>query len=125
KKGKPFDPRHYPWDVPAHVAAPAARGTATDVGAPRSAAQQAAGHIPEAEPAQPVVTAACPVTVAEEVPPEERLAERLAERVDRPPRPRASGTGSHGCQDATPRSCAPRGQSTELQKNVRQHGVGA
>src|SRR5262249_4909027 len=67
KTGQPFDPQHYPWDAPAHVAATAACGAATDVGSSRGDMKQAAGHTPEAEPAQPVVTAACPVTVAQGV----------------------------------------------------------
>jgi transposase len=56
KTGKPFDPHHYPWQAPAHVAAEA----------PDRAAQgQAAGHKPDTGPARSVVTAACANSVGE------------------------------------------------------------
>jgi hypothetical protein len=50
KTGRPFNPDHYPWQAPAH---------AEDTALPIAAADQAAGHTPETEPALPVVTAAC------------------------------------------------------------------
>ncbi len=50
KTGQPFDPQHYPWEKPTHV-------PASDI--PMSQNEQAAGHNPETEPEQPVVTAAC------------------------------------------------------------------
>ena len=71
KSGKPFDPQHYPWDKPNHVA-----GVPSDNQLSLEAAsvptsdnalsvnEQAAGHKPEAEPAKKVVTAACVPTVA-------------------------------------------------------------
>jgi transposase len=61
KSGKPFDPSHYHWDKPNHVATTdnamsITEGPQTDI--PMSANNQAAGHKPEAEPARKVVTAA-------------------------------------------------------------------
>jgi hypothetical protein len=47
--GKLFDPEHYPWERPAHV-------PGSDVSMSQS--EPAAGHNPESEPDQPVVTAA-------------------------------------------------------------------
>ena len=71
KSGKPFDPQHYPWQTPNHVAAESsdnplslepesapASDNATSVN------EQAAGHKHSAEPAQKVVTATCVPTVA-------------------------------------------------------------
>ena len=55
KSGRPFDPNHYPWQTPAHVAVEPA-GSDSDHG--RSLTSQAAGHKPESKPAQSVVTAA-------------------------------------------------------------------
>jgi transposase len=52
KTDKPFDPAHYPWEKPTDNAERSA--------APASQSKdQAAGHKPEVEPAQEVVTAAC------------------------------------------------------------------
>jgi len=67
KTGKPFDPQHYPWQTPAHLDG---EDSATPpASAPRepapAAAEQAAGHKPDALPAGSVVTAACPDSVAE------------------------------------------------------------
>jgi transposase len=62
KTGKPFDPGHYPWDAPAHVAAeapPAANDECTDVDGSMG---QAAGLGPDM-PARQEVTAACPASV--------------------------------------------------------------
>jgi hypothetical protein len=56
KSGKPFDPKHYPWEG---LAADGADQTA----APSS--NQAAGHKPESVPAEEVVTAACPDKLAQ------------------------------------------------------------
>jgi transposase len=67
KTGRPFDPNHYPWHAPAHV--DDRDETASRAGTPRdpgmSPESQAAGHKPDLEPAQPVVTAACTASVAE------------------------------------------------------------
>jgi transposase len=64
KGGRPFDPEHYPWQAPAHV--PAGNPEATGKG-------QAAGHTPDAEPATPVVTAACTDSVVQAATDGERL----------------------------------------------------
>jgi transposase len=67
QSGRPFARDHYPWQTPAHVEgtdngmSPAC-GT-SDNG--MSQEGQAAGHKPDAVPAEPVVTAACTDTVAE------------------------------------------------------------
>jgi transposase len=58
KTGKPFDPAHYPWEGPAKDAEPTATAAAPS-------RDQTAGHKPEAEPAQEVVTAACADKVAQ------------------------------------------------------------
>jgi transposase len=67
RSGRPFNPNHYPWQAPAHVAPRdtglADEGPASDRG--MSSEGQAAGHKPDAVPAVPVVTAACTDTVAE------------------------------------------------------------
>jgi transposase len=55
KTGRPFNPHHYPWQAPAHVAAPDQVPSAPD---------QAAGHAPDTKPAPQVVTAACADSVA-------------------------------------------------------------
>jgi transposase len=55
KTGRPFDPDHYPWHAPAVDGGAAGEG-------------QAAGHTRTATPAQPVVTAACTDTVADDGP---------------------------------------------------------
>jgi hypothetical protein len=69
KSGQPFDPQHYPWEAPAHLAgthpAPVVVPLPPDSGA---AANQAAGHKQAAEPARKVVTAACPVHVPADTP---------------------------------------------------------
>ena len=58
KTGRPFDPKHYPWD----------RATEATVGeGSRGETGQAAGHTP-GEPAESVVTATCPITVADAKP---------------------------------------------------------
>ena len=62
KTGKPFDPAHYHWDVPAHLQAaltdlPAPPEAEAEPAPAPAAANQAAGHKP-VEPAQSVVTAA-------------------------------------------------------------------
>jgi transposase len=61
KRGKPFDPKHYPWEGPAG-GDETARGVAegSDQGT-----DQAAGHKPGSVPAEEVVTAACADKVAE------------------------------------------------------------
>ena len=59
KSGKPCDPNHYPWQKPAQRTSPATASSAaadTDAAEPK---EQAAGHTPETEPDQQVVTAAC------------------------------------------------------------------
>jgi hypothetical protein len=73
KTGKPFDPAHYPWQTPAHVAQESgARRKESGIGAQESAAadvsdmpvplnEPAAGHNP-VEPELPVVTAAGSIT---------------------------------------------------------------
>jgi transposase len=58
KTGKPFDPEHYPWEGPATPSAE----TTTQA---EKSSEQAAGHKPEAVPAQEVVTATCPAKVAD------------------------------------------------------------
>jgi transposase len=58
---QPFDPSHHPWE------AALAEGEQTNAGATEGGDQdreQAAGHKPESEPAQEVVTAACADKVA-------------------------------------------------------------
>jgi transposase len=67
KSGRPFQPDHYPWQVPDPVErsdSGRSRGTGPgdDSGTPE---EQAAGHKPEAEPARSVVTATCTDSVAE------------------------------------------------------------
>jgi transposase len=67
KSGRPFNPEHYPWQAPAHVAgndSGLSRGSQAPDAAP-GPENQAAGHTPAAVPAQPVVTAACSDTIAE------------------------------------------------------------
>ena len=67
KSGRPFDPHHYPWQAPAHVAGcdngTSADGAATDNG--MSPESQAAGPKPDAKPAWTGVAAACADSVAE------------------------------------------------------------
>jgi transposase len=67
KGGRPFDRQHYPWQAPAHVEV-REKGNA-QVSEPRaesrSAAEQAAGHKPDAVPAESVVTVACTASIAE------------------------------------------------------------
>lgn len=67
KSGRPFDPAHYPWSAPAHVEISDNDVSANDQPSDNdmSAKGQAAGHTPDAVPAQPVVTAACADSVAE------------------------------------------------------------
>jgi hypothetical protein len=55
KTGRPFDPEHYPWQQPAHVAA-----DTCDI--PMSQTVQAAGRKPD-QPARSAVTAACNLSV--------------------------------------------------------------
>jgi transposase len=66
KSGKPFDPAHYPWDTPAHVA----DGRPCDIAAAPAVAEasspnRAAGLTQTAEPAQKEVTAARALSVPE------------------------------------------------------------
>jgi transposase len=64
KSGKPFDPTHYPWEAATPAASqPAAVAPGTSRKR-KAGKKQAAGHKPEIEPAQEVVTAACAPTVA-------------------------------------------------------------
>jgi CHC2 zinc finger len=67
KSGRPFQSDWYAWQTPAHVEqrhdGRARAGAARDNGLSKE--DQAAGHKPDAEPAQPVVTAACTASVAE------------------------------------------------------------
>jgi transposase len=69
KSGKPFDPEHYRWKTPAHVAG-SDNGVSTDQEMVQpsdrgmSVEDQTAGHKPASEPARKVVTAASGVTVA-------------------------------------------------------------
>jgi transposase len=62
KTDKPFDAKHYPWEAPTGQAQ-GATAEAAELGAAPSK-DQAAGHKPEAKPAEEVVTAACGATVA-------------------------------------------------------------
>ncbi len=65
KSGKPFDPKHYPWEGPADGS-----GKAPETASEKSSEQaktpkeQATGHKPAIEPTQKVVTVACASTVA-------------------------------------------------------------
>ena len=63
KSGKPFDPKHYPWDTPAHVEG---RNTCKDVDG--SMEEMQAASLKPDEPAQSEVTATCDSTVAEPTP---------------------------------------------------------
>jgi len=69
KSRRPFDRNHYPWQTPAHVETSdngmSAELSSRDNG--MSVTSQAAGHKPEAEPAEQVVTAACADSVAQRV----------------------------------------------------------
>jgi hypothetical protein len=69
KSKRPFDRNHYPWQTPAHVETSdngmSAELSSTDNG--MSVNSQAAGHKPEAEPAEQVVAAACADSVAQSV----------------------------------------------------------
>jgi hypothetical protein len=56
KTDKPFDPKYYPWEG-------AADNGPDEQGHAEQAKEQAAGHKPEMEPAQKVVTTACADTV--------------------------------------------------------------
>lgn len=75
KTDKPFDPAHQPWAKPEH-AEPTLSDNEMSVNQETVLAaadnlsdkDQAAGHKPETEPAQEVVTAACPLTVPAEEP---------------------------------------------------------
>src|ERR1700719_4259454 len=58
KTGRPFDPEHYPWDEPV-------AGSDETTAARAAESEQAAGHKPEAVPAEEVVTAACADKVAQ------------------------------------------------------------
>jgi transposase len=64
KSGKPFDPKHYPWEAATPVAAEAESSSQGSSRRRKSGKKQAAGHKPEIEPAQEVVTATCGTTVA-------------------------------------------------------------
>lgn len=67
KTDRPFDPTHYPWEKPGPGNEPrsdiqvSTEGGEADGEADKS---QAAGHKPEVEPAEEVVTAACEATIA-------------------------------------------------------------
>jgi transposase len=67
KSGRPFNPEHYPWQAPAHVAvrddALSQEAQASDNGL--SLNNQAAGPKPDAKPARTEVTAACADNLAE------------------------------------------------------------
>jgi len=67
QSGQPFDRDHYPWQTPAHVEG-TDNGMSPACGTSDNRMSQeshAAGHKPDAVPAEPVVTAACTDTVAE------------------------------------------------------------
>lgn len=67
KSGRPFDRHHYPWQTPAHVEQ-SDNGMSVETSSSdndMSVKSQAAGHKPETEPAESVVTAACADSVAE------------------------------------------------------------
>lgn len=66
KSGRPFDPEHYPWQAPAHAETSDNCMSADDrsSGHAASGESQAAGHKPDAVPAEQVVTAACADSVA-------------------------------------------------------------
>ena len=67
KGGRPFDPDHYPWQAPAHVAG-SDNGTPPDgqrSDKSMSSESQAAGPKPDAKPARTGVAAACADSVAE------------------------------------------------------------
>ena len=68
KTGRPFDPHHYPWEVLAQVAGDDKAMSPESNPSDKAMSQedQAAGHKPDAMPAQPVVTAACTDSVADE-----------------------------------------------------------
>jgi hypothetical protein len=62
KTDKPFDPGHYPWHDPGPAAGdetPGGEPSPRPGPAAADQTNQAAGHKPDSEPAQPVVTAAC------------------------------------------------------------------
>jgi transposase len=63
KSGKPFDPKHHPWEGPAD----GTEATAADHSSDKTTGQ-AAGHKPESAPAGKVVTAACADKVVATVP---------------------------------------------------------
>jgi transposase len=67
KSGRPFDGNHYPWQTPAPVAVSDSDVSVDDSMSDNdvSVQSQAAGHTPEAMPAEQVVTAACADSVAE------------------------------------------------------------
>jgi CHC2 zinc finger/Transposase IS116/IS110/IS902 family len=67
KSDKPFDARHHPWEGPtAGGGGPRADGGPAGPG--EAANNQTAGHKPDTEPAEEVVTAACAPTVPPEGP---------------------------------------------------------
>jgi transposase len=63
KSDTPFDPGHHPWEKPEENRAEQT-DAAGHVSATAASQEQAAGHKPEAKPAEEVVTAACAGTVA-------------------------------------------------------------
>jgi hypothetical protein len=67
KGGRPFDPAHYPWHTPRHVAESDNAMSLTEESSPsgRASETQAAGHKPDVQPAPSVVTATCAPSVAE------------------------------------------------------------
>jgi hypothetical protein len=67
KSGKPFDPHHHAWEPPAVAAEVTSDNTlslAPESDNAPAEDEQAAGHKPEAKPAEKVVTAACVPTLA-------------------------------------------------------------
>jgi transposase len=68
KTGKPFDANHYKWEAPAHVPGSTKESKVAETPSPAANTEvnQAAGHTLTAEPAQKVVTAACPVTLPDQ-----------------------------------------------------------
>jgi transposase len=65
KSGKPFDPAHYPWDTPAHVADVSPSDTAAAPAVAEPSQDRAASLTQTAEPAQKEVTAARVLSVPE------------------------------------------------------------
>jgi transposase len=65
KGGRPFDPKHYPWEGGQAEASDKGMSVSDEAsGRGRPGGGQAAGHRPDARPAEQVVTAACADSVA-------------------------------------------------------------